>query len=159
MARRFRRPRPGETPTTGSDDELLDVPPDLGLRGSIEGYRAGRTTRRLVYLSLAAGVVGTFFAVRWYIEHLEERERAKAPTYTVDPATIEGRPRQLEWSEGVARLGLSREPPGVEAIVLPDRVLRLADGYEHAQVRVDVRDGRTHEVIVLVGEITQEPHP
>lgn len=157
MARQFRRPQPGETPTTGGEDELLAAPPDLGQRGSIEGYRAGRATRRLVYVTLGVGVVGAFFAARWYIGHLEERERAKAPTYAVDPATVEGRPRELEWSEGVARLGMSREPPGVQAIVLPDRILRLARGYDHAQVKVEVRDGQTVSVTVLVGQIVQVP--
>jgi hypothetical protein len=39
--------------------------------------------------------------------------------------------------------------------VLPDRVLTLAPGSDHAQVKVVVRDGKTVELKVLVGEIQQ----
>jgi hypothetical protein len=44
----------------------------------------------------------------------------------------------------------------VEAIVLPDRVLRLAEGCDHAQVKVNVVDGQTVELKIITGEIVSE---
>lgn len=65
----------------------------------------------------------------------------------------------LTWSEGKARLGLSREPPGVHTIELPDRTLTLADGVDMAQFKVVVEAGKTTALEVLSGEIVEQLKP
>ncbi|MCH9686995.1 MAG: hypothetical protein K0V04_36505, partial [Deltaproteobacteria bacterium] len=66
-----------------------------------------------------------------------------------------GSVRRRQRSLPVARLGMSRQDPGVRAIVLPDRIVTLAPGCDHAQIKVDVRDGKTVQLDVVVGEIRQ----
>lgn len=146
-------------PTTGHIDELLADPPSGAPGGSIAGYRAGRWTRVafvVVILATAGGAVVAYRTIRARQE--AARNAPVIPTYALaEDAEVESRPRQLVWSSGPARLGLAREPPGVEEIVLPDRRIRLAEGCDHAQIKVDVVDGRTASVKVVVGEIVQLP--
>ncbi len=104
-------------------------------------------------MTLAAGVVGVIL----YLRHLHQ---LRAPVYTVplpEGTDVSTRPRVLTWSGGKARFALAREAPALEALELPDRVLRLADGCESAEVRVWVEAGRTVEVTVIRGEVRQEP--
>ena len=100
-------------------------------------------------------IIGAGFAGKWYVDHLDAKRRAR-PSYRLSDS-LEGRARSFEWSEGQARLGLARQAPGIEEIVLPDRVVRLADGYDHAQLRVIVQDDKTVQLDVLVGKIVEEP--
>ncbi len=45
----------------------------------------------------------------------------------------------------------------MEEIVLPDRRLVLAPGHDIAQVKLEVKDGATVALKVLVGEVVQLP--
>jgi hypothetical protein len=150
----FRRPREGEVPTEGDLGELLEDPPE-GVPSSLAAYRAGSRVRRWVFGSLLVGIVGAGFAGKWYVDHLEATRRER-PVYRLSDS-LENRPQSFEWSSGQARLGLARQAPGVQEIVLPDRIVRLADGYDHAQIRVIVEDGETVSLDVLVGKIVEEP--
>jgi hypothetical protein len=150
----FRRPKEGEIPTQGSLDELLAEPPE-GLPNNLEAYRAGSKVRRWVFGSLMLGVIGAGVAGKWYVDHLEAQRRER-PVYRLADS-LEGRTRSIEWSSGQARLGLARQEPGVEEIILPDRVLRLAEGYDQAQVRVVVENGETVKLDVLIGKIEEHP--
>jgi hypothetical protein len=150
----FRRPKEGEIPTEGKLDELLVDPPE-GVPSSLQAYRAGSRARRWVFGSLTIGVIAAGLAGRWYVDHLEQKRRVR-PTYRLADS-LEGRTRSIEWTSGQARLGLARQAPGVEEIVLPDRVLRLADGYDQAQVRVVVEHGKTVKLDVLIGKIEEHP--
>jgi hypothetical protein len=147
-------------------DELLADPPDLPTMGALTGDREGRRVRRAIYLALLGGVVLAVLVGRWYARWLEEQSnKPPVPEYQLaEGAEDESRPDALVWTEGTARLGLSRQDPGVRAIVLPDRVLTLAPGCDHAQVKVRVEDGKTVALKVLVGEIQEtnlrpEPAP
>lgn len=140
------------------DDELLADPPmgDHHLGRFADYQAADRLRRRIVIavlVTLAAGVVGVIL----YLRHLHQ---LRAPVYTVplpEGTDVSTRPRVLTWSGGKARFALAREAPALEALELPDRVLRLADGCESAEVRVWVEAGRTVEVTVIRGEVRQEP--
>ena len=150
----FRRAQPGDQPTQGNLDELLEDPPGLSARGSLAAYAEGSRVRRRVYLGLILGTLGAAVAARWYASYLDHKRRNPVPEYTLaDGASDEIRPNKIEWSSGFARLGLSRQSPGVEQIVLPDHVITLAEGCDHAQVRVNVVEGRTVELKVLVGDV------
>ncbi|MBC8069323.1 MAG: hypothetical protein IAG13_13390, partial [Deltaproteobacteria bacterium] len=148
-------------PTAGSDDELLADPPMGAPPGGMQGYSAGRRLRWIIggIVLLLVGGVG------WTVKRMRdaaaaERNAPKQPSYTLatdDAGELGERPRQLVWSDGPARLGLSRQQPGVQEIVLPDRRLRLAPGHDVAQLRVEVKDGVTTELKVLVGDIVQLP--
>lgn len=146
-------------PTGGQIDELLVDPPAGPRGGSIAGYRAGRWTRAafaVVVLAVLGGGIGLY---RWIRTQAEAKRHAPViPSYaTAQGDDLTTRPRQLVWSSGPARLGLSREPPGVEEIVLPDRRIRLADGSDHAQIKVEVVGDRTTSLKVLAGDIVQLP--
>lgn len=158
MSRSFRGPQDGDRPTGGSLDELLESPPEGPSFGPLTGYRDGSRARRFVYLALIVGVIGAVLAGRWYVGHLEEQRRIPAPEYRLaEGAEDEERADVMVWTSGVARLGLTRQQPGVRAIVLPDRIVTLAPGCDHAQIKVDVRDGETKALKVVVGEIRQQP--
>ena len=152
-------PRTHAAPTAGHIDELLIDPPPVPAGGSFAGYRAGRWTRvafGLVIVGAIAGAVATYRLVRAKQE--AERNAPIIPTYALaDGEDASVRPRQLVWSSGPARLGLAREAPGVEEIVLPDRRVRLADGCDHAQIKVDVVGDRTVSLKVVVGDIVELP--
>jgi len=145
-------------PTAGRPDELLVEPPEIPEGGSLAGYRAGRRVR-LAFAAIAILTIGAgIWLWRWLDARREAAENAPiVPSYTVTGDDLESRPRQFVWSSGPARLGLTREPPGIEEIVLPDRRLRLADGCDHAQVKVDVQGDRTLSLTVLTGDIIQLP--
>ncbi len=133
------------------DDELMTTPPERhAVRGVLEGDRAGRRIRG--WLVLAGCVLVPAIAWLWG----RAFDTVVVPSYELAPDSDNARDRVLVWSSGKARLGLSRQTPGVEAIVLPDRVVRLALGCEHAQIRVDVRDGETVAFDVVVGDIVTE---
>jgi hypothetical protein len=153
--------RPGMrgAPTAGQLNELLVDPPPGPQGGSIAGYRAGRWSRAafaVVMLAVIGGGVGLY---RWIRARAEaQRDAPVIPSYAIAPDDdLTSRPRQLVWSSGPARVGLSREPRGVEEIVLPDRRIRLADGSDHAQIKVEVVGDRTTSLKVLVGDIVQLP--
>ncbi|MCA9653182.1 MAG: hypothetical protein H6712_34010 [Myxococcales bacterium] len=158
MKREFRRPAPDDQPTAGGLDELLESIPEGGSYGPLTGYRDGSRVRRWVYLALVLGVVAAVLAGRWYVGYLEEQRRIPTPEYQLaEGAEDEERPDVLVWTSGIARLGLTRQQPGIRAIVLPDRIITLAPSCDHAQIKVDVRDGETTMLKVVVGEIRQRP--
>jgi hypothetical protein len=146
-------------PTSGADDELLADPPMGAPPGGLDGYRAGLWLRVFIVVFLIGSIAGAVWLVRhWQAEEAAARAAPKLPSYTL-ATEVEGseRPRQLVWDDGVARLGLSRAQPGVEEIVLPDRRIRLAPGHDVAQIKVEVREGRTVSMAVLVGKVIQLP--
>lgn len=149
-------------PTAGGDDELLVDPPMGAPPGGLDGYRAGRWFRAGIVVFIVGSIAGTIALVRhWRAEDAAKKAAPKLPTYDVaDDVEDAGRPTQLVWSDGVARLGLARPKPGVpgvEEIVLPDRRVRLAPGHDIAQIKVEVREGRTVSMAVLVGKVIELP--
>jgi hypothetical protein len=155
--REFPRATPGARPTEGDLDELLEVPPDEPAAGVLRADAAGARVRRRIYVLLAIGIGGAFVGGHYAVKWAREREKNPTPHYELAPGTEgEVRPRSMAWSSGFARLGLSRQEPGVQEIVLPDRIIRLAEGCDHAQIKVDVVDGQTVQLKVITGEITSE---
>jgi len=146
-----------DRPARDRSDELLADPPHLPVMGALTGDRDGRRVRRRIQLALFVGVVLAIYGGHRYAKWLEAQQNLPpTPAYQLaEGSEGESRPDALVWTEGTARLGLSRQDPGVKAIVLPDRVLTLAPGSDHAQVKVDVRDGKTVKLKVLVGEIEE----
>jgi len=152
--------RPLEAPPASArDDELMrDPPPGEHHRGRFAGYDAGRRVRRILLACLAVLVVGTMFA--WYQWARRGPPPAVAQQFQLPAGTdTSDRPRVLTWSQGQARLGLSREPPGVHTIELPDRTLKLADGADTAQFRVVVADGKTTAIELESGRVVEVLHP
>lgn len=146
-------------PTTGGADELLADPPMGAPPGGLDGYRAGRPLRIGIVVLLACAIGGTAWLVeRWRTEAAAAAAAPKLPSYTLAEDVDDGdRPQQLIWSEGVARLGLARAQPGVQEIVLPDRRIRLAPGSDIAQIKVEVRAGKTVSMTTLVGHVIELP--
>jgi hypothetical protein len=143
-----------------SDELLADVPDTDHHLGRLAGYRRGSRVRAAIFAAVGLSVVAAAIGGRWYARRIEDRARGSAPSYWLAPGEpAEARPRELRWTTGRARLGLSRAPPGVHAIRLPDRIVRLARGCDRAQIRVDVRDGSTLALDVIAGAIEQEPVP
>lgn len=141
------------------DDELLVDPPmgDHHL-GGLAGYRRGGRVRKLVFGSLIGSVLLAAASGYWYVQQLRAERRGKSPDYQLRADTVtDDRPRTLSWTSGQARLGLSREPPGVHTIELPDEIVELADGCDHAQIKVRVQDGKTVALQVVTGEIRRTP--
>ena len=105
-------------------------------------------------LVLVAGGVGL---LGWFTRNRE----VVHPQQFQLPAGSEmsSRPRTMVWSGGAARLGLDRAEPGLLAVELPDRTLRLADGCDQAQFKVEVEDGKTTKLKVLFGEVVEELGP
>jgi len=146
-------------PTRGHDDELLSDPPMLGQEGSLHGYRSGRRLRVILFASLALGIVSAILGVFW-LSHAIQARKVTPAYHTTDADSVAAEDRTLHWStEGPARLGLMRTPPGVLTIVLPDRIVRLADDSDHAQVKVLIERGETRSVRTLVGRVVVEPRP
>lgn len=148
--------RPVEAPPPSArDDELLrNPPPGEHHRGRFAGYDAGRRVRRILLACLAVLVVGTVFA--WYQWARRGPKPAVVQQFQLPAGTdTSDRPRVLTWSQGQARLGLSREPPGVHTIELPDRTLRLADGADRAQFKVVVADGKTTALELESGRVVE----
>lgn len=157
---KFRRPREGDRPTEGKLDELLDDPAGHSSGGALAGYRDGSRVRRKIYLGLIGGTIVATVAGTLYMRHLEAQRETIVPQYILaEGAQDEDRPNAMEWTSGVARLGLARQTPGVRAILLPDKIITLAPGCDHAQIKVDVQDGQTVALKVLTGEIRQRPRP
>lgn len=159
MKREFPRGSPDAPPTKGGLDELLpadEAPPAEG--GSLQGYKAGSRTRRWIYGGLGIGALLAIVIGQLYVRWLDHKRHNPTPEYELAPGTEdEVRPDTIEWTSGFARLGLSRTEPVIEAIILPDRVLRLAEGSDHAQVKVNVVDGKTVQLKIITGEIVSEP--
>lgn len=151
-------------PTTGGDDELLAEPPAGAPVGGFEGYRSGRRVRIGIVVVLVVGLAGIGWKInQWRDEAKAERDAPVEPEYALVADDSAGdadygeRPSKLVWSDGPARLGLTRQQPGVQEIVLPDRRVRLAPGYDIAQIKVDVQEGKTVKLAVLVGQVVQLP--
>lgn len=169
MSRDAPSPRPPElepdwqpvaTPPAGPrDDELLADPPQGEYhRGRFAGYGAGRRARRALLICIGLLLIVT--TVVWYQWATRERPRATVRQFQLPAGTdLDDRPRVLTWSEGKARLGLSREPPGVHTIELPDRTLRLAAGSDQAQFKVIVEDGKTTALDIISGVVVEDLQP
>ena len=142
---------------SGDVGQLLDDPPETDYhRGRFAGYEAGSGVRKFVFIGLVVASIGAVIAGYWYITYLHAN---KTPLHAVplpEGTDISKRSRVMTWSSGQARLGLTREPPGLLAIELPDRVLRLAPDCDSAQVRLNVVDGKTVQLMVLFGDIVEE---
>jgi hypothetical protein len=152
----FRAPQP--PPARERDDELLADPP-VGEhhRGRLAGYQAGARMRLVLLGLVVVFIAGGVGLVAWWVR---TREPPHAQQYQLPPGTdLSTRPRTLVWSAGEARLGLDRSPPGVLEIQLPDRMLRLADGSDQAQLKVEVVDGKTTALKVVFGEVVEELAP
>ncbi|MDC0722540.1 hypothetical protein [Nannocystis bainbridge] len=153
--------RPLTTPPPSErDNELMrDPPPGEHHLGRFAGYGAANRVRRILIACLSVLVVATVFV--WYGWARQRPE----PTTTLRqfelPAGTDtsDRPRVLAWSQGKARLGLTRAPPGVDTIELPDRTLKLKDGSDMAQFKVVVEDGKTTALDLVSGEIVEILHP
>jgi len=145
-------------PPRDRDDELMDNPPVGDYhRGRLGGHEQGRRMRRIfAMVAVALVVVGVALMV-WYVR---TRPPQHASQFELPAGSeLEGRPRVMTWTGGKARLGLDRKPPGVLEISLPDRTLRLAEGSDQAQFKVDVEDGKTVALKVLFGEVVEELAP
>lgn len=143
-------------PASARDDELLPDPPRGDYhRGRLAGYGAARSVRLVLLACLGTLLVAT--TVVWY---LWARPAPPSRQFQLPPGTdLAARPRVFTWSEGKARLGLSREPPGVDTVELPDRTLRLAPGSDLAQFKVVVENGHTRALEVVSGEVVEELKP
>lgn len=137
--------------------QLLAEPPAINVAAA-GGFAADRRQGRVRWILLLSGflvlsaLVGGWLALRRWAEW------DRLHPYSLPPGTdTSTRPREIHWSSGKARLGLQRDAPAANVIVLPDRELRLAEGCDHAQVYVDVQEGRTVEVDVLIGDVVQHP--
>ena len=154
-----RGPRSGMGPTSRDLDQLLDEPPrgehHLGRFG---GYVAGRRVRRGIAIAFALCALAMVTA---FVQHqLELRDRYAAAEYKrLHPWKLpagtdtSSRSRDFHWSSGKMRIALSREAPGIERIVLPDKVITLAPGVDSAQIKFEVVDGRTLGIKILSGDV------
>jgi hypothetical protein len=151
----FKAPEP--PPTRERDDELLRDPPKLEHGGRLAGYAAGSRMRRVIAALVVVFVAGGVALLVWFTR---TREPAHVQQFQLpEGSEMSSRPRTMVWSGGPARLGLDRAPPGLLAVELPDRTLRLADGCDQAQFKVDVEDGRTKTVKVIFGDVVEELGP
>ncbi len=148
---------PVSPPVRERDDELLPDPPKLEHAGRLAGYAAGSRMRRLIGALVVVFVAGGVALLVWFTR---TREPAHVQQFQLpEGSEMSSRPRTMVWSGGPARLGLDRAPPGLLAVELPDRTLRLADGCDQAQFKVDVEDGRTKTVKVIFGDVVEELGP
>lgn len=146
---------PAPIPARERDDELMDHPPAADYhRGRLAGYSAGAGARKIMLALTVVLVVAGALVVAWWVRNRppEHPQQYQLP----EGSDLEGRPRVMVWTGGKARLGLDRQPPGVLAIELPDRTLKLADGSDQAQLKIEVREGKTVELKVLFGEVVEE---
>ncbi len=151
-------PRPGLPPPRERDDELMDNPPVGDYhRGRLEGYRQGGRMRIILFLLVIGFIAGGVALMVWYVRN---RPPEHAQQFELPPGSdLDARPRTMTWTGGKARLGLDRKPPGITAIELPDRTLRLAEGSDQAQMKVDVEDGKTKDLRIIFGEVVEELGP
>jgi hypothetical protein len=138
------------------DDELLtDLPAQHGDHhlGQFAGWHAHRKQRWIIGGSLAAA---TLVGAVVLIKHSREIRHEKLhPLPEVEATIAPGTPREMTLSDGAMRVGLSREPPAVDTLHLPDRDITLAWGSDKAQFKVEVRDGKTVRLKVLTGDIVE----
>lgn len=146
---------PSTIPPRERDDELMSVlPPADYNRGRLGGYAAGAPMRRLFYALIVVFVISGVLLVSWWARN---RPNTHPQQFQLPAGTdLDARPRTMAWSGGKARLGLDRQPPGILSIELPDRTLRLAEGSDQAQLKVEVRNGKTVELKVLFGAVVEE---
>ncbi len=126
----------------------------------LHGYAEGGLVRRLVYGVAVVATAGAVVAGIRYARYRDAVLRDPAQVYAPvepPPGTAQARPRTLSWTAGRARLGLARRPPSATRILLPDKMIELAPDAAHAQIEVEVRDGRTIHLTTLVGEIVARP--
>ncbi len=152
------RPEASGPEATGGDrlDELMSDPPfgDHHL-GRFAGYEAAKTVRRRMVMVMAGACLVSVIA---YVQYTRWVEYQRTHPYQLpEGSDLEGRPREMTWNDGKARLALVREAPGLLTVHLPDRDISLADGCEHAQFKVHVQDGKTLTVEVISGEIVETP--
>jgi hypothetical protein len=136
------------------DDELLDELPDTDYHlGRFAGWQAVRKPRLIIGVSLAVALlVGAVL----FISHSRRmRHERLHPLPEVEAMIAEGTPREMTVEDGHMRVALSREPPAINVLHLPDRDITLALGAEKAQFKVEVRDGETVKITVLSGRITE----
>lgn len=145
-------------PPRERDDELMHDPP-VGAHhlGRLGGYRQGGRMR-MVFIGLVVVLVaGGIAFMAWFVRN---RPPAHAQQFELPAGSdLDARPRVMAWSGGKARLGLDRKPPGVLQIDLPDRSLKLADGCDQAQMKIEVEEGKTTELRVIFGEIVEDLKP
>jgi hypothetical protein len=156
LASELRKAEP--PPPRERDDELMADPP-VGVHhlGRLEGYRQGGRMRMLLALMAVVFAAGGVALVVWFVR---TRPPVHAQQFELPAGSdLDARPRVMAWSGGKARLGLDRKPPGVLQIDLPDRSLKLADGCDQAQMKLDVEDGKTTELRVIFGEVVEELKP
>lgn len=156
LASELRKAEP--PPPRERDDELMADPP-VGVHhlGRLEGYRQGGRMRMLLALMAVVFAAGGVALVVWFVR---TRPPVHAQQFELPAGSdLDARPRVMAWSGGKARLGLDRNPPGVLQIDLPDRSLKLADGCDQAQMKLDVEDGKTTELRVIFGEVVEELKP
>jgi hypothetical protein len=158
--------REGRGPSELGLDQLLDELPETQHHlGRFEGYREGRRPRRLIALALTtcAVLAVVIFVVNQHRleEEAEEAEYERLHPWTLPEGTdLSSRPRDFHMSDGKMRLALSREAPGIERIILPDKVITLAEGVDSAQIKVQVENGQTLRIKVLSGDVMhRDRHP
>lgn len=136
------------------DDELLtELPPSDHHLGRFAGWRAVRKVRWVVGISLSVALLA---GVLVFLQNTRElRHRRLHPLPEVEATIAPGTSREMSISDGHMRVGLSREPPAVNLLHLPDRDITLARGADKAQFKVEVRDGKTVSIKVLTGEIVE----
>lgn len=144
------------SPTAGHDDELLDeLPAHTSVGGTLEGYARGRRSRLILLFVAIAVFAGLALAV-WTLQRPARIE----PHYNLVDPELPSTDRVLQWeTEGEFRLGLTRKPPGVLRIDLPDRSIRLAEESDHAQVMVRIERGETRAVRTITGRVVVDPRP
>lgn len=143
----------GEPPRVDERGLLLDPPATNVHLGRLAGYDAGRRVRRVIAVVSILGFLG---AVLGYVLYTRHAAYVRLHPFELPEGTdVSTLTNTLHWSAGSARFTLKREVPGVRAIILPDRVLELAEGCERARLVVDVGEETTVEV--LSGHVTQRP--
>ena len=153
-----RRDREGEGPQ-GDLDQLLDTPPrgDHHL-GRFAGYRDGAGIRRgiaVFFVLCGIAMVVAFLAHQDELKtrYAQEEYERLHPWQLPEGTDTRGRSRDFHWSSGTMRIPLSREAPGIERVILPDKVIWLADDADHAQIKVEVVDGKTQGIKILSGDV------
>lgn len=153
---------PDETDGDRRDELLPDPPRGDHHLGRFAGYRDGAPVRKKIAIAMGLCVVAmvvAFFQSQRHFEAKYERQRyERQHPYELPAGTdVSSRPREMTWTTGKARLGLRREIPGVSVIHLPDRDLVLAPDSDHAQVNVEIQDGKVVYLKVLTGTVQEHP--
>jgi hypothetical protein len=151
------RPSPTGQPIRprSRDDELLTELPAQGDHhlGQFADWRAQRKQRWFIGGSLGAAVIAGVIVL---VVHTREiRHQKMHPLPEVEATIAPGTPRDMTLTDGAMRVGLSREPPAVDTLHLPDRDITLARGSDKAQFKVEIREGKTVRLQVLTGEIVE----